>query len=184
VIGRDKLLVGIKGEDDEFGEIPGVSWPESTDQESLFSEGVQHYPDLKYETPTTESMLSSIASWETPARSSKEPFDLDFGTMDDDKKVGLWRRKPNVYSDTTTEYQESIFDAISFATLSSQSGSYSVPGPGRQGLLSRFAEAGMKGAIAGAGAGAGAAACWRCKFLQKSVSANVSMGDSSKNNLV
>ena len=99
-----------------------------------------------------------------------KPNDFDFTIMGDDHGMDLWGEAPSTYSKMTTE-PESIFDAISLPALSSEGGPHSATRARRQRHFYPLVEAGTKSAEM-----VGARPCWRCKFLRKRVSTNLSAG--------
>jgi hypothetical protein len=128
----------------------------------MFSEGQQH-SGLKCRTSTTENALSSATFWESPGQSFKEPFDFD--AMDaDDNESDLWGGMPSTHSEMSSEYQESIFDAS--LRSSSLERHISVQLPRRRRGLTALERVDARVVRA--------VACWRCKFLRKRVSTNLS----------
>jgi hypothetical protein len=103
-------------------------------------------------------------SW-TTLGPPKIPFDFD--PMDDNES-DLWTGMPGTYSEMGTEYEESIFDAPSLRS-GSQGRSHSVSSSRRQ-KTSYFSAPEMVKAANKVGP------CWRCRFLRKIVSTNLSNG--------
>jgi hypothetical protein len=122
----------------------------------------QEHPESNNGTPKTENVSSSAPFWATPGQSSKIPFDLD--ATDDDNESDLWSGMPSTYSETSTEYPESIFDSVSLHSRS-QGGLHFVPIPRRRLSLSARVNA-RRIRLLGA--------CWRCRLLLKPVSTNTS----------
>jgi hypothetical protein len=130
----------------------------------MFSRGQQH-SGLKCRTSTTENALASATFWEFPGQSFKEPFDFD--AMDaDDNESDLWGGMPSTYSEMSSEYQESIFDASSLRS-SSLERPISVQHPRHRRMMTAWGRT-QYGAVRAV------EACWRCKFLRKRVSTNLS----------
>lgn len=77
---------------------------------------------------------------------------------------GLFSRGSSVHSGASSAYQEIVFDSRSAYSGSQASGASAASG--RRGPLDSFAKAAMS-AVKRVGA------CWRCKFLRKSVCPNL-----------
>jgi hypothetical protein len=129
-----------------------------------FPEGGQEHPSFNSRISTTKNVSSLATLWTTPGP-PKIPFDFD--PMDDNES-DLWSGIPRTYSDMGTEYEESIFDDASLRS-GSQGRSHSVLSSTRHKTLYLSAPEMIKTAnIVGP--------CWRCRFLRKIVSTNLSNG--------
>jgi hypothetical protein len=132
----------------------------------VFLEGGQEHPGLNNKNPTTENVSSSATFLATPDPSYKTPF--DFNAMDEDNESDLWSRRPSTFSEMSTEYQHSIFDATPLLS-SSQGISHSVSSSRRQGhFYPDYRESTTETRKV--------ETCWTCRFSRIRVSTNTSNG--------
>jgi hypothetical protein len=102
----------------------------------------------------------------TPRQASSKPVSVNSIQSDRGRSgLNMFSSRKSIGSGTSSEYQEIIFDSNSV-----HSGSRTSASSGRRGPLGGFARKAMN-AVKSVGA------CWRCKYLRKSVSLNFDLRD-------